>query len=131
MNENGKKTRLMIIDDNRALVEEMKYFLESHGYEVSCAYDGLSGLEAAKKEKPCLIILDITMPKMDGRDVLVGLKKDKNTKDIPVIILTAYFSQQFDVDYGFELGAYDYVTKPFDEILLLRKISSALGWQDT
>jgi len=121
-----EKNNIMIIDDNRTLSVEMKYFLEENNYVVSCAYDGISGLDAAKKIEPDLIILDITMPQMDGRDVLVGLKKDKRTKDIPVIILTAYFSQQFDVDYGYELGAQDYITKPFDELVLLNKIRDAL-----
>ena len=126
MNMGITKNNIMIIDDNRALSVEMKYFLEEKGYVVSCSYDGISGLDAAKKIEPDLIILDITMPQMDGRDVLVGLKKDKRTKDIPVIILTAYFSQQFDVDYGYELGAQDYITKPFDELVLLNKIRDAL-----
>ena len=87
--------------------------------------DPESFLEIAKKETPELIILDITMPDMDGRDVLKELKKDETTKGIPVLMLTAK-EEQIDRNYSMELGAYDLVPKPYDGPYLLKQIYKIL-----
>jgi len=124
MNEGESKAKITIIDDEKELVKTIKEFLEARDYEISFAYGGKKGLEVIKREKPDVIILDITMPDMDGRDVLVALKKESNPalQNIPVIMLTGKV-EQYDRDYGIELGAYEYLPKPYEGHLLLRQIS--------
>ncbi|MBL7157228.1 MAG: response regulator [Candidatus Omnitrophica bacterium] len=121
----GKKAKIAIIDDEKALVETLKSFLEERGFSVISAYDGASGLELIKREKPDIIILDITMPELDGRDVLIQLKKNEDTKSIPVIMQTVK-NEPFDVDYGMELGADDYLPKPCEVHRLLKHIDAIL-----
>lgn len=120
-----EKPKVAVIDDERDLVETIKNLLESRGFAVSVAYDGKSGLELVKSEKPDIVILDITMPLMDGRDVLVQLKKSNDTKDIPIIMLTAR-GEQYDRTYGLELGADEYLPKPYSGRVLLRQIDHIL-----
>jgi len=124
MNEGTSKAKITIIDDEKELVATIKEFLEARDYDISFAHGGKTGLEVIKKERPDIIILDITMPEMDGRDVLVALKKeaDPALQNIPVIMLTGK-GEQFDRDYGIELGAYEYLPKPYESHLLLRQIS--------
>jgi len=126
MDDDYRKGRITIIDDDKELVEEMKDFLEERGFFVSFAHGGADGVEIIKREIPDVVILDIAMDDMDGRDVLVTLKKRNDTRDIPVIILTGAYSQQFDRDYGIELGAHEYVTKPCSGHALLRAIDKIL-----
>ena len=121
-----KKTKITVIDDEEALVATLKEFLEARNFEVSCAYGGREGLDIIRKELPELIILDITMSDMDGRDVLVALKKDENTSTIPVILLTGR-DEQFDRELGVELGAKEYLVKPCDWRLLMKKVETILG----
>jgi len=121
----GLKARILLIDDEKGLVDTIKQFLEIREYSVTAAYDGRSGLETAKREKPDLIVLDIKMPGMDGRDVLSALKRDDSTKDIPVLMLTAK-TEQSDRDCAMELGAYEYLAKPYDSSLLLHQIENIL-----
>ena len=123
--KSGTKARIAIVDDEKAMVETLKSFLEDRGFSVSAAHDGEEALALIKREKPDVVILDITMPKMDGRDVLVQLKKDESTKNIPVIMLTVR-SEPFDMDYGIELGADDYLPKPCEAHRLLKHINSIL-----
>ncbi len=122
---NSQKAKIVIIDDEQELALTIKKFLEKRDFSVSCAYDGKSGWELVKKEVPDIVILDVTMPEMDGRDVLIALKKDRGLKNIPVIMLTAK-DDQFDRDYGIELGAYEYITKPYESHILLRQVSRIL-----
>jgi DNA-binding response OmpR family regulator len=113
------------VDDEEDLVALIKVRLESKGFAVCFAYDGLRGLALVKKEKPDLVILDLMMPKMDGRDVLIRIRKDKVMKNIPVIILTCK-KEQFERNYGFELGADAYIEKPYDADFLLREVNHLL-----
>jgi len=124
--EDTKKIKITIIDDEKELVDTIKELLESRDYSVSFAYNGRSGLEVIKKEKPDLIILDVMMPDMDGRDMLSAIKRDKDTRDVPIIMLTAK-SEQIDRDQSLQLGAYEYITKPYDSYYLLRQIDNVLG----
>lgn len=126
MGENTKKVKITIIDDEKELVDTIRELLEARDYSVSFAYDGRSGLEVIKKERPDLIILDIIMPDMDGRDVLSAIKRDKDTRDVPIIMLTAK-GEQIDRDQSLQLGAYEYITKPYDGYYLLRQINNVLG----
>ena len=126
MENNDKKIKIAVIDDEKDIANTIRQLLEPRDYDVVLAYDGLSGLEMIKRESPDVVILDITMPQMDGRDVMIELKKDDETKNIPVIFLTAR-DEIFEKEYGKELGAHDYVTKPYDAQFLLDKIKSVLN----
>lgn len=120
--------KILVIDDDRNLVELIKKRLEANGYAVVSALDGLEGLEKVDKENPDLIILDIKMAKMDGYTMLRKLDEDDRSANIPVIILTGYDGMQ-DL---FELeGIRDYILKPFDGQDLLLRISRALNIENT
>ena len=120
------KKRILVVEDEVELVKALQIRLEASGYEVLAAYDGMEGLEKAKKENPDLIILDIMMPKMDGYATLSKLKEAGETKDIPVIMLTAK-AQSDDVARSMQLGAADYIAKPFSHMSLLEKIGKTLS----
>ncbi len=126
MDEGAAKIRIVIIDDEKELVNTIKEFLEQRGFEVISAFGGKKGLEVVKQEKPDLVILDIAMPDMDGRDVLINLKKDEEMKDIPVLMLSGR-GGQFDEEYGMELGAEQYVAKPYRGEALLEQIKKVLS----
>lgn len=101
--------RILVVDDERPIADILKFNLEKEGYEVVCAYDGLEAIELVKKEEPDLILLDIMLPYKDGMEVCREVRKQY---DIPIIMLTAKDSE-IDKVLGLELGADDYVTKPF------------------
>jgi len=107
------KKRILIVEDELAMIEMVKMRLEANDYEVLAASDGQSGLEMAKKEKPDLIILDLMLPKMDGYKVCRMLKFDEKYKMIPVIMFTAR-AQETDKKMGEEVGVDAYITKPFE-----------------
>lgn len=117
--------KITVIDDEKGLVNTIKGLLEERGFSVSFAYDAINGLEVIKKEMPDVVVLDIMMPKKDGRDLLRELKGSAVTKDIPVIMLTAK-DEQFDRDDMLAMGAYEYITKPYDSYTLLRQIKNVL-----
>jgi len=117
--------RILIVDDEKELVEMLKMRLEAADYEVSIAYDGQEALDKARKEKPDLIILDLMLPKIDGYKVCRMLKFDEKYKFIPIILFTAR-AQETDVKLGAEVGAEAYITKPFDPPTLLAKIKELL-----
>lgn len=119
----GKK-KILLVDDEKDLVETVAFRLTVSGYDVFIAYDGEEALDKAK-EKPDLILLDVMMPKMNGFQTIEKLKENSQTKDIPVIMLTAK-SQIDDVTKAINLGAEDYIVKPFDHIAMLGKIKKAL-----
>ena len=120
------KARLLIVDDEKDIVETLTFRLEANGYEVSKAYDGQDGFDKAKKEKPDLIILDLMLPKMDGYKVCGLLKADARYSKIPIIMFTAR-AQDSDKSMGEDVGADTYITKPFEPQVLLGKISELLG----
>lgn len=115
------KKKILIVDDEAELVDLVKIRLEAAGYDVIKAYDGQEGLEKAKSEKPDLVLLDIMMPKMDGYKVCGLLKMDARFKKIPVILFSAK-AQKEDAQLAKEVGADQYVTKPFEAAVLLSKI---------
>ena len=106
----GKKAKILIVEDDKTLLDMYKLKFEQEGFNILIALDGLIGLELIKKELPAVILLDIMMPKMDGFAVLAELKKDKSTKDIPVLMLSN-LGQQSDVEKGKKMGADDYIVK--------------------
>jgi len=117
--------KILIIDDSKLIAEFGRSILTGKGFEISYAPDGLIGLEKAQAESPDLILLDIVMPGLDGYQVCEKLKADTATKDIPVIMLTSK-GEPADKIKGLELGAVDYVTKPFDAGELIARVTNQI-----
>jgi DNA-binding response OmpR family regulator len=117
--------KILLIEDNKEMRENTSEILELSNYNVITAENGKIGVEKAQKEKPDLIICDIMMPVLDGYGVLHLLSKNKETANIPFIFLSAK-AERSDFRKGMEMGADDYVTKPFDDIELLNAIESRL-----
>ena len=118
--------RIMIVEDEESIQELIKYNLLREGYQVPvCCENGESALESAVTYKPDLILLDLMLPGMDGLTVCRNLKNDPVTKNIPVIMLTAK-SEESDIVIGLELGADDYITKPFSPKILTARIRAVL-----
>ena len=119
------RERILVVDDEEDLLELVNYNLSKEGYRVSCVVTGEDALAEARKSLPDLIVLDLLLPHVDGLEVCRLLKSDPNTKQIPVIMLTAK-SEEADVVSGLELGADDYLTKPFSPRVLLARIKAIL-----
>lgn len=118
--------KILIVDDEKDLVETLTFRFEAAGYQVIAAYDGMEGLDKVKKDRPDLIILDVMMPKMDGYTVCRMLKFSETTKGIPIIMLTARGQDQ-DKALGKGVGADHYMTKPFEGSDLAKLIKQVLG----
>lgn len=119
------KERIMIVEDEKDIVKMLDYNLKKEGYDTTSARNGEAAIELAKKEIPDLIILDLMLPGIDGLEVCKTLKNDGKTKSIPVIMLTAK-AQESDKIVGLELGADDYITKPFSPRELIARIKAVL-----
>ncbi len=115
-------TTILVVDDERNIVQLARLYLEKEGLRVEAAYDGAEALKKAKAVKPDLIILDIMMPELDGLSVCRELRK---TSNVPIIILTAR-GDDIDRVVGLELGADDYVTKPFNPRELVARVKAVL-----
>ncbi len=116
---------VLVIEDEKDILDLVEYHLVQAGFTVVKAQDGESGLELARTKKPTLIILDIMLPKMDGKEVCRALKSSPATEWIPVMMLTAK-AEEVDRIVGFELGADDYVTKPFSPRELVLRVKAIL-----
>ena len=114
--------KILIVDDEQTLVKGIKFNLENEGYDVDCCYDGETAVEMAKKNEYSLIILDLMMP---GKDGLQACQEIRAFSTVPVIMLTAR-SQRSDLLIGFESGADDYITKPFDILELKARVRALL-----
>lgn len=110
--------KILAVDDERAIVRLVQINLERHGYQVVTAYDGKEALEKVASEKPDLVVLDVMMPYMDGFEVLQQLRKNPETRELPVIMLTAK-AQDTDVFRGYTSGVDLYLTKPFNPMELV------------
>lgn len=121
----GGNDTVLMVDDTSANLQVLQATLEVRGYRLLAARDGASALSAAAKARPDLILLDIMMPGMDGYEVCRRLKTDPATRDIPVIFLSA-LSQTADKVKGFELGAVDYITKPFEPAEVIARVNTHL-----
>ncbi len=117
--------RILIVEDDPAILQLVRYNLEREGYEVVTAEDGEAGIATARRETPSLIVLDVMLPKRDGFEVCRVLKADSKTAGIPILMLTAR-SEDADIVSGLELGADDYVTKPFSPRVLTARIRALL-----
>ncbi len=117
--------KVLVVDDEPVLVETIAYNLEQAGYEVMTAADGASALEVARRERPDLVILDIMLPEMDGLEVCRLLRRENSTATTPIMMLTAK-GEEIDKVVGLEVGADDYVTKPFGRRELLARVKALL-----
>jgi DNA-binding response OmpR family regulator len=115
-------SRILIIEDDRDLARIMRAQLEYSDFQVIVCFDGASGLQAARESKPDLILLDILMPGMDGWTVCERLRE---ITDVPIVIATALATAQ-DIIRGLDLGADDYVIKPFSYMKLIARVKTAL-----
>src|SRR5262249_18301641 len=120
------KGKILVVDDEIYIVHILDFSLGMEGYEVLTALDGEQALEKAHAEHPDLIVLDIMMPKLDGYETCKMLKSDESTRGIPVILLSAK-GRNVDQKIGFEVGADDYITKPFSPRKLVERINAILG----
>jgi two-component system phosphate regulon response regulator PhoB len=119
------RAHILVVDDEPDILELVHYNLVQHGYEVTCSLSGEEGLAQTRSRPPDLVLLDIMLPGMDGLEVCKALKQDRRTADIPLIMLTAR-SEEADIVTGLELGADDYLTKPFSPRVLLARIKAVL-----
>ncbi|KGX89253.1 response regulator YycF [Pontibacillus marinus] len=114
--------KVLVVDDEKPIADILKFNLEKEGYQVVCAYDGDEAIELANQEKPNLVLLDIMLPSKDGMEVCREIRKNHN---MPIIMLTAKDSE-IDKVLGLELGADDYVTKPFNNRELIARVKANL-----
>src|SRR5690606_36522451 len=117
--------KILLIEDDTSLRENIEELLELSGFEVLTASNGKTGVESALRELPDLVLCDIMMPELDGYGVLEQLSLNESTRHIPFIFVTAK-TERFEVRKGMDLGADDYLTKPFEEEELLGAIQSRL-----
>lgn len=117
--------KILVVEDEKDISRMIDYNLKKEGYRTVLAYDGPSGAALAARERPALVLLDIMLPGMDGLEVLKRLRFDAKTASLPVILLTAK-SEETDKVVGLELGADDYITKPFSIKELLARVKSVL-----
>ena len=122
------KSKILIVEDEPAMVAGLRDNFEYEGYEVISAGDGVTGLERALKDSPDLVVLDVMMPRMSGLDVCKQLKAQRPA--VPIIMLTAR-GQEIDKVVGLELGADDYVTKPFSVRELMARVKAVLRRSST
>ena len=118
-------TKILVIDDDKAINELIKINLELNGYEVVQAFDGIEGFALAKQEEPSLIVLDVMMPEVDGFTVAQRIRQCPEISETPIIMLTALSELQDKVN-GFNLGVDDYLTKPFEIDELLVRVRALL-----
>ncbi len=118
--------KILVVDDEKRIVEILQAYLERDGYQVIAAYDGRSALELARSNSPDLIILDLMLPEVSGWDVCRELRRES---DVPIIMLTAR-DDTTDKIIGLELGADDYVTKPFDPKEIISRVRAVLRRSD-
>jgi len=114
--------KILLVDDEPNIVMALEYALKKKGYDVLIARDGEEALQIFKNIKPCLVVLDIMMPKMDGFEVLEHIKKDEN--DTSKVIFLSAKNKEEDIQKGLDAGADDYFTKPFSTKKLIEKIKT-------
>lgn len=119
-------TRILLVEDDYAIADNLQALLQIKGYRVSFAPDGQAAVETARSEKPHLILLDIMLPKLGGFDVCRILKSEEKTKGIKIIVITG-LGRVGDVEKAFASGADDYVIKPVDSARLIKKIEAVLA----
>jgi len=124
--EAQRRAKILVVEDEPAMVAGLRDNFEFEGYEVITAQDGIEGLERALEESPDLVVLDVMMPRMSGLEVCKQLRAKRAS--LPIIMLTAR-GQEIDKVVGLELGADDYVTKPFNRAELIARVRASLRTQ--
>lgn len=119
------KSKILVIEDDRALAKVLEYNLLQNGFEVILSSDGQDGLQQARTKQPSLVLLDLMIPVIDGLEVCKRLRAASETRDLPIIMLTAK-AEETDQVVGYSLGADDYVTKPFSVKVLIERVKSLL-----
>ena len=120
------RKRILLVDDSETSLMMARMILSKANYEILVAKDGRQGVEAAAKERPDLVLLDVVMPRMNGFEACAALKSSPETQTIPVIMVTTRGEGE-SVESGFLAGAADYVTKPVNGLELLTKVRNLLG----
>ena len=115
--------KLLIIEDDRSLASVLEYNFEAAGYQVFCAHDGQDGINQARSKQPDVILLDLMIPVVDGIEVCRQLRSESQTRETPIMMLTAK-AEETDQLIGFSVGADDYVVKPFSVRVLLERVKS-------
>ena len=121
-----KRNRILVVEDEESLLKLESILLSSKGYSVTGVMDGRSALEEVRANRPDLVILDIMLPEIDGFEVCRQIKEDPETRQIPVLILTAKKNSQ-DLARGQQVGCDAYITKPFKSVKVLDKVQELLG----
>lgn len=119
------KEKILVVDDEEDILDLVRYNLEKEGYEVYCMETGEEAIEAARKMKPDLMLLDLMLPGVDGLEVCKNVKYDSETSRIPIVMLTAK-GEESDIVTGLELGADDYISKPFSPKVLIARVRAVL-----
>ena len=119
------KEHILIVEDEEDILELIRYNLAKEGYQPTCVASGEAALEKAAVHPPDLVLLDLMLPGIDGLDVCRSLRADVNTRNLPIIMLTAK-AEESDIITGLELGADDYITKPFSPRVLIARIRAIL-----
>ena len=125
MSRDAMRDTVLLVEDEADVVDLLRYNLNKAGFSVLIAYDGLAGLEMARKSRPEIVVLDLMLPGMDGNAVCKALKKDPETELLPILMLTAR-GEPSERIHGLEIGADDYVTKPFSPRELVLRIQALL-----
>jgi two-component system phosphate regulon response regulator PhoB len=120
---------LLVVDDEEDILELVRYNLEREGFKISCVASGEDALKKARLDNPDLILLDLMLPGVDGLEVCNILKRDPKTAHIPIVMLTAK-GEEADIVSGLELGADDYITKPFSPRVLVARVKAVLRRKD-
>lgn len=119
------KAKILIVDDEEDILELVRYNLMREGFSTTCAGSGEAALKQARSEPPDLIVLDLMLPGVDGLEVARRMKSDSNLRNIPIVMLTAK-GEEADVVTGLELGADDYISKPFSPKIMVARIKTVL-----
>jgi len=119
------KEKILVVDDEEDILELLRFNLSREGYQVLCAVSGEEALRLVPSEIPSLIVLDLMLPGIDGLEVTRRLKNDPKAKSIPIVMLTAK-GEEADIVTGLELGADDYITKPFSPRILVARVRAVL-----
>jgi two-component system alkaline phosphatase synthesis response regulator PhoP len=122
--------KILVVDDEEHILELIRFNLENNGYKVVLASNGVDAVKLAKAESPELILLDLMLPGMDGYDVCKEIRRDNNISNIPIIMITAK-GEELDKILGLELGADDYITKPFSIRELMARVKAVLRRTNT
>lgn len=116
------KPYILVVDDNKITTKLLRRYLEANGFEASEAYDGIDCLEKLNERKPNAVVLDVMMPRMDGYETVKNIKENPETKDIPVVIVTALNDVANQLK-SIEAGSDDFLSKPIEEKLLVAKVN--------